>query len=299
MSAGPAGEDPPGQGELALDLPRRLVSATPTRLTTWVDCPRRYRFSYVDRPPPPKGPPWAHNSVGASVHNALAGFWRLPSDRRTAAAAGRLLETGWLRDGFRDDEQSASWRERARAMVERYVERLDPYDEPLGVERTVAARTRVLALSGRVDRLDDRPTDDGGHELVVVDYKTGRRPPSPYDVASSLALALYAVAVSRTFHRPCVTVELHHLSSDRVVGHVHTPESLQRHLGRAEEVAAETAAAEAGDRAGLDPSWVDEVFPPRPSPACRWCDFARSCPEGSALYPPAQPWDGLGEPADT
>ena len=39
---------------------------------TFLDCPRRYRFQYLDRPTPAKGPPWAHNSLGASVHSALA-----------------------------------------------------------------------------------------------------------------------------------------------------------------------------------------------------------------------------------
>ena len=55
-------------------MPRRLYACTPTRLSTWLDCPRRYRMTYLDRPPPPKGAPWAHNSLGASVHNALAGL---------------------------------------------------------------------------------------------------------------------------------------------------------------------------------------------------------------------------------
>ena len=73
-------------------MPRRLYSCTPTRLMTWMGCPRRYRMSYLDRPAPPKGPPWAHNSVGASVHNALAGWWRLPLPRRTVQAAGALIE---------------------------------------------------------------------------------------------------------------------------------------------------------------------------------------------------------------
>ena len=70
-------------------MPRRLYSCTPTRLATWLDCPRRYRMSYLDRPAPPKGPPWAHNSVGASVHNALAGWWRLPLSRRTRPPRAR------------------------------------------------------------------------------------------------------------------------------------------------------------------------------------------------------------------
>ena len=69
-------------------MPRRLYPCTPTRLATWLDCPRRYRMTYLDRPPPVKGPPWAHNSLGASIHNALAGWWRLPPAERTVAAAG-------------------------------------------------------------------------------------------------------------------------------------------------------------------------------------------------------------------
>ena len=75
-------------------MPRRLYTCTPTRLTTWLDCPRRYRMNYLDRPAPPKGPPWAHNSLGASVHNALAAWWRLPLIRRTVEAAGTLLDQG-------------------------------------------------------------------------------------------------------------------------------------------------------------------------------------------------------------
>ena len=55
---------------------------------TFSDCPRRYRFAYVDRPTPPKGPPWAHNTVGAAVHAALRSWWDLPVERRTPARRG-------------------------------------------------------------------------------------------------------------------------------------------------------------------------------------------------------------------
>ena len=176
-------------------MPRRLYTCTPTRLSAWLDCPRRYRMSYLDRPSPPKGPPWAHNSLGASVHNALAGWWRLPLARRTVAAAGNLLDRGWINEGFADETQSVRQRERAIAMVEGYVAGLDPADEPLGVERTVATRTDIIAVSGRIDRLDARP------ELVVVDYKTGRHLLTTDDARSSMALALYALAAGRALRR--------------------------------------------------------------------------------------------------
>ncbi len=273
-------------------MPRRLYSCTPTRLSSWLDCPRRYRMSYLDRPPPAKGPPWAHNSLGASIHNALAGWWRLPLEQRTVPAAGRLVNRGWIDEGFADQAQSARQRERAIAMVEGYVAGLDPADEPVGVERTVATRTDRIAVSGRIDRLDARPGPDGT-ELVVVDYKTGRHLLSTDDTRSSLALALYALAAGRALRRPCHRVELHHLPSGQVLAWSHSDESLARHLSRAEGIAEECAAADEAMREGLPEPRYDEVFPPRPGPACGWCDYLRHCPEGALAAVTRRPWDGL------
>lgn len=266
-------------------MPRRLYAATPTRLTTWLDCPRRYRFAYLDRPAPPKGPPWAHNTLGAAVHLALAEWWRLPLSRRTAAAAGALVGRLWRPEGFRDAGQSSVWRERSREMVERYVGRLDPAAEPRGIERTVSLVHGRVALSGRVDRIDER-----GQELVVVDYKTGRHVLSVDDVRTSLALAVYAAAATRTLRTPCHRVELHHLPTGDVHVWEHDDRTLEWHLSRADEVAAECAAADAAFRSG---HFGEDVFPPRPSAMCGWCDFRRHCPEGQAHAAERAPWSGL------
>ena len=270
-------------------MPRRLYACTPTRLSSWLDCPRRYRMSYLDRPQPPKGAPWAHNSMGASVHNALAGWWRLPRGDRTVAAAGDLLERGWLQEGFADDAQSALHRGRARAMVEAYVAGLNPAADPLGIERTVATRTDLIAVSGRIDRLDDR-SDLG--ELVVVDYKTGRHVLTAADARASLPLALYALAAQRVMRRPCKRVELHHLPTGQVLAWQHTQESLARQLRRAEEIAAECAAADASYAGG---NRGDDAFPPRSGFWCGWCDYRAHCPEGTLAARPRRSWEGLAE----
>ncbi|WP_436838732.1 RecB family exonuclease [Nonomuraea cavernae] len=294
-------------------MPRRLYSCTPSRLNTWLDCRRRYRFTYLDRPQPSKGPAWAHNSVGASVHNALAAWWREPYERRTPLTAAILLTNGWITEGFRDSELSSQWLGRARDLVSGYVATLDPSDDPVGVERTVATRTQVIAVSGRIDRLDRR-----GDELVVVDYKTGRRPLTQDDARSSLALAVYAIAASRMMRTPCRAVELHHLPTGEVVEWRHTDESLGRHLGRAEEIATEAAVADehyretmgaparsagpADRRAQAGPAAVppevDARFAPSPGPICSWCDFRRHCPEGLAAGPERRPWEGLADLAE-
>jgi len=195
--------------------------------------------------------------------------------------------------------------------VEGYVAGLDPADEPLGVERTVATRTDKIAVSGRIDRLDARAAETAGPagsveatgpvelaggtgtELVVVDYKTGRHLLTVDDARSSMALALYALAAGRALRRPCHRVELHHLPTGEVLAWSHTAESLARHLGRAEDIAEECAAADERMRGGLPADRYDEVFPPRPSPSCGWCDYRRHCPEGAATASARRPWDGL------
>jgi RecB family exonuclease len=270
-------------------MPARLYSCTPTRLNTWLDCPRRYRFGYLDRPSPPKGPPWAHNSMGAAVHSALADWWALPFPQRQPARGIDLVRKRWLAEGFATPEQSAVVRERAARWVEEYLLRVDPAHEPIGIERTVAARTARLAVSGRIDRLDVDP--DG--RLVVVDYKTGRRPPGPDDARSSLALALYAVAAARTLRRECVRVELHHLPTGAVAAHDHTEQSLARKVAEAESIAFDAVRADAAHAAGRT---GDETFPPSPSRLCTWCDFRRHCPEGLAAAPDAEPWAAVSDP---
>ena len=276
-------------------MPQRLYACTPTRLSSWLDCPRRYRMTYLDRPPPPKGPPWAHNSLGASVHNALAGWWRLPSGERTPRAAGDLLEGGWIDQGYASDAQSAQCRGSARHMVEAYTATLDPATEPLGVERTVAARTEQIVLSGRIDRLDERREAGGGRALAVVDYKTGRRPLTDDDARTSMPLALYALAASRMFHAVCRRVELHHLPTATVAAWEHSEEGIGRQLRRAESIAAECADGDERFRAGLPVAEVDAVFPPRTGPAWGWCDYRGQCPEGAAAAAAHRPWDGLAE----
>jgi RecB family exonuclease len=270
-------------------MPARLFLCTPSRLAAF-DCPRRYRFSYVDRPPPPRGGPWGHNTVGATTHLALAKWWQLPRRHRTPETGAELVERNWQHLGFRDEQQSLRSRDTSAGWVRDYLAgSVDPEVQPVGVERTVATHTERLAVSGRVDRVDER-----GDELVVVDYKTGRRELGTDDARGSQALALYVLGVRRTLRRPCSRVELHHLPTGSVAAFEHTDESLRRHLGRAEQTAADIVTATDTLAAGAEP---DDVFPPVPSAACAWCDFRKVCPEGRASSPELEPWAGLPAPA--
>jgi putative RecB family exonuclease len=270
-------------------MPERLFVATPSKLSAYEDCPRRYRFAYVDRPTPPKGAPWAHNSLGASVHTALRNWYGVATERRTTGALPTLLRATWVSEGYRNDDQERAAFRTALRWLERYVERLDPATEPVGVERVVAAKTAELALSGRVDRIDRR-----GDELVIVDYKTGRRDLDADDARGSSALALYAYAAARVFRRACRRVELHHLPTGTVASHEHAEAGLDRAVARAEATARDIRAAERAVADGVD---ADLAFPVTPGAQCSWCDFRNACPAGVEA-PAKEPWAAVAPQLD-
>ena len=269
-------------------MPERLFVCTPSKLGSYADCPRRYRYTYVDRPSPPKGPPWAHNSLGASVHTALKNWYAVPPERRVAESLPALLKSTWVREGYRDVEQERIAYRKALGWLDTYVAGLDPQEEPLGVERVVATKTAVLAFNGRADRIDSRQGEQGP-EAVIVDYKTGRSGLDADDARGSQALALYAYAAQRVFRRPCRRVELHHLPTGTVAVHEHTEESLARQVARAEDTARDIMAAEKAVAAGADP---DAEFPTNPGSLCGWCDFRRTCPAGQEAQA-KEPWSAV------
>jgi hypothetical protein len=112
-----------GGTQLGLDAldpafaPRPLLRVTPARLASWADCPRRYRLTYVDRPAPPRSGARAASTLGAVVHLALRSYFDLPVGRRSPDAAAALVDRHWSGEGFRDAEQAARYRLRAREWV--------------------------------------------------------------------------------------------------------------------------------------------------------------------------------------
>src|SRR5450631_2572874 len=111
-------------------MPQRLYSASPSRLLAWLDCPRRYRMQYLDRPRPAARPPRAHTSVGVATHGVLRDFWDLPPGERTPQAVERLVRHSWIEAGFRDPAQSAEWRARTTRRVTDYLRGVDRDRQP-------------------------------------------------------------------------------------------------------------------------------------------------------------------------
>ncbi len=171
-----------------------------------------------------------------------------------------LLEAAWRRGGFGDTDQERQLHGKAKAALERYLERWRTEDaEPVWFERAFSFKLGPHLLRGRVDRVDELP--DGSHELI--DYKTGR-PKTAAQLRDDVQLAVYALAAREAWDLESSLQSYHYVLDDEKVP-----------LPPAE----------------VDREWISETvftvaegilgqgFEPSPSyAACSICDYRIVCP---------------------
>src|SRR6266496_2201812 len=247
-----------------------------------------------------RGPRWACGPAGFRGHAVAAlpvyavaaqRLARLPAQvpdglsRPATAVEGRAVGAQQLR---RERAQRSRWMVAASPCRTNHGGGGQPHRA--GLDRG------GLRQRGTIRAFPRRRKEDGGG--LRRRPRPGRHILTVDDARGSLPLAMYALAAERVMRRRCRRVELHHLPTGRVIAFEHTDSTLARQLHRAEDIAAECAAADERFKAGLPADRYDEVFPPSPRPACGWCDYLRHCPEGRLAATPRQPWDGLMTPGD-
>jgi putative RecB family exonuclease len=192
---------------LVPDSPRhRHVSFT--QLDTYLRCPLRYRFTYVDRLPPEFVP--AARAFGSGIHGAVAFFLRgvrqgqPPSLRDLQGHFEGLWETETSTKPIRygEKESNEGLLDLATKMLEVFHREQEPETEIVGVEEPfevplVNQETGELlepSLVGSLDVLERSPEG----RVVVVDIKTAARKYTDLQVEASLQLSIYSYAVAMT-----------------------------------------------------------------------------------------------------
>ena len=130
-----------------------------------------------------------------------------------------------------------------------------------------------------------------------MDYKTGRHLLTVDDARSSLALALYALAAQAGCAAPATGSSCTTCPPAEVLAWEHTAESLARQLGRAEDIAAECAAAD--ERMGRDGCRSRPLrgVPAAPRPVLRLVRLPAALP-GRRRPPRPRDAPGTAFPAD-
>ncbi len=238
-----------------------VTSASPSALERYRHCPRLYRFLYVDGM-------WNRSrttgtqSFGTTIHSVMREFFRLPVHRRSLDRLLQLYDRSWVREGYRNKEERQRERERGGEALRAWYGRADITAVPLATEVDLQASWGDVVLKGRLDRVD--ADHEGG--LVVIDYKTARRPVSQAAADADEALTIYAALAERRLRRPVTRLVLDYVIAGTRVETTRPPAALEEQLGKVLETAATLRA--------------DDRFTPRTGPWCSWCDLLGACPDG-------------------
>jgi DNA helicase II / ATP-dependent DNA helicase PcrA len=234
------------------------LELSPSAIEVYRACPLRYRYAMVDRVP---APPSAARAVGVAAHSALEAHYRPGGEGGDGERLVRRFAAALRRERVADTAEGRQALARGRDALPAYHDRmLRSGARPVAVERDFTLVVGPHRVRGRVDRVDAHPA--GGHQLV--DYKTGR-PPAPRVRGGDedLALRLYLAGARAAWGiEPRGATLVHVLDGDARGVH---PDAAE--IAEALEFVRETAEGIAERR-----------FEPRPSWACRSCDFALLCP---------------------
>jgi putative RecB family exonuclease len=242
-----------------------------SRITTFEQCPRRYRYRYLD------GVREAFRGVeafmGQQVHAAIEWMHteRMAGRRPTSAEAVSFYCECWDRDlaaegarvrVIRKGMEVESYRRRGAELVASFrSERFE--NDPL---KTLAVEEHFDVVVGNGHRFQgyiDRVAVDADGRVNIIDYKTGRRAPATFEGKEADQVRAYALAMFLEGHDEPIDLTLDFLQAGRILTDRVRPEEvpdLERALtGRIETV--------------LDSS----VYPPSPGALCDWCGYNDLC----------------------
>ncbi|MDE3008616.1 MAG: PD-(D/E)XK nuclease family protein [Acidobacteriota bacterium] len=245
------------------------VALSPSRLSDFQSCPRRYQHASVDRIPQPAS---YASTKGRYVHAILELLFALDAAQRTRERASALrdeAEATVLTDEVRADlELDATMLERLRAESEEildvYFVMEDPrHVHPEGVELRLNVEVAGTPLLGILDRLD---RDDEGN-LVIVDYKTGSVPDRRYDSLTFANTELYAALCESHFGERPAAIRLLYVAKGT---------TMERRVSDVVVRARVQSAQQAWSR--ITTYYDDGDFPATPSArACRFCAYQERC----------------------
>lgn len=247
-----------------------MPSYSHSKLTTYQQCPQKYKFRYIDEIPPPIRSIELH--LGTAVHSALEKLY-------AEARLGQVTSLDDLLAFFREkwDEgyspqlrivraktTARTYFDLGRQMLKDYHWTFHPFTQSATLEleeKFLFPISEDHEIRGIIDRL--AKNEDG--TLEIHDYKTSRRLPTPDQVANDMQLALYEIAIRHRWPEAGnISLIWHYLAFDKEIKITKTPQQLETVKRNTLGLIRRVEAAES--------------FPVQVTPLCNWCEYKEICP---------------------
>lgn len=245
-------------------MPRK-PSISPSKITTYLACPVKYRYTYID-----DRARWllrakSYYSFGTTLHRVLQRFHDSgDAGVTTTSEVLAAYEESWIDAGFSSAEEMAEAYGEGKQILERHVAATLERPEAaktLFVERQLRYDFGDFVLIGRLDRVDEY--DDG--TLEVVDYKSGRESVSTEDISADIAMSCYQLLLHKKYPDQPVRARILALRSAESATYAMSDSELEEFER---------------DIAQLARMILSENFYERKAvrkPMCDYCDFLPAC----------------------
>jgi putative RecB family exonuclease len=244
-------------------------SLSPSRLSDFQTCPRRYQYASIERIPQPASYATAKGRFAHFVFEQL--FNLAPEDRTIenarefiSSAVAEILTDDVRADIGMDDAMLAKLVAETDSILTTYFLMEDPTTiASEGVELRLGATVNGAPLFGILDRLDR----DADGTLAIVDYKTGGLPNRNYDSQTFANAELYAALCEASLGEKPKKIRLMYVAKG---------ETIERDVSDVVVKARSNSASNAWGR--INQYYVDGDFPATPSNnACRFCSYKDLC----------------------
>ncbi|UCH42163.1 MAG: PD-(D/E)XK nuclease family protein [Dehalococcoidales bacterium] len=249
-----------------------------SQLSTYQECPLKYRFRYRDKIR--RFTEGVESFLGTMVHETLkkcydnVRFGRVSTLDNLLAQYDRLWRKEW-HDSIiitREELTADDYQALGKRFIETYYQRYAPFDSDLTIGTEMRLNFALddggkYKLTGIIDRLSR--TKDGVYQ--VHDYKTSAHLPGQEDVDNDRQLGLYHLGVKKKWPDiENISLIWHYLAFDR-------------------ELISSRSGEEVARLANDSISLIDEIssavhFPPIESALCQWCEYPDLCPMRKHLY---------------
>ncbi len=255
-----------------------------SRLSAFENCPKLFEFRYVLNVKTETES--IESFVGKRVHEVLERLYhhvgrhgKPPSLRQMLDRFHKDWRLHW-HDAVgiaRPEFTLEYYQELGERCLENYYRSHYPFDagETIAIEEVLQFQ---LDSAGRYPArgIVDRIVRTGSGAYEIHDYKTGSYLPPQKRLDSDRQLALYQIGLQQQ-RDDVESVELvwHYLAHNRTCRSRRTPEALDR-------LRAETISL-------IDRVEATSVYPAKPGPLCRWCEYRQMCPEALLPAPIEEP----------
>lgn len=250
---------------LPLTAPEYL---SPSSISTFQQCPLKFKYSKIDGLPDPSG---KEALLGNFVHAVLEDLYHLAPEERTIAVARDLAREQWANEWadkitplIRDPKELNAFRWNAWDCIENIWKLENPkLVSPYKIESFVRGEIAGVKIHGYIDRISSDLT-----EAKVTDYKTGKTPRRNYLDDKFFQLIVYSRLLSSIdILTDSVKIELLYLK-DAVRFEKKVEED---DIFRTEEIISTT-------KSQIDEACITGEFEHRPSRLCDWCGYKKICP---------------------